>query len=283
MARRKKSARASRPSEAVYEWYRKELLSALRGMDRATRKKLYGAWGFYGEIDKVEDPLFRKALLGVALKKTSSALPALFAELADTWRKHYDTLAERVAGEFLKRVNSNSYLGTKVAMQEALKAQGFALPTLARSPRVKTLIEGLTRENTALIKSIPRQYLGEVQKSVQECVEKGRDLQGLKEALLERYDITARRAEIISRDQNNKANGQLTRARYRDMGIKKAVWMHIGGVYQSRPTHEAMDGKVFNIDEGLFDDDPHVMRNVQPGELILCGCLSRPVIEGFPE
>ena len=44
-------------------------------------------------------------------------------------------------------------------------------------------------------------------------------------------------------------------------------------MYSSRQTHKAMDGKRFNLDEGLYD--PAVGRKVMTGELPFCRCVFR--------
>ena len=57
--------------------------------------------------------------------------------------------------------------------------------------------------------------------------------------------------------------------------------MHSGGGKEPRPTHLAAGKRKqrYDVREGWYD--PAVGKNIFPGELINCRCVSRPVIEGF--
>lgn len=146
-----------------------------------------------------------------------------------------------------------------------------------KSPAEKQMTDVIIASNVALIKTIPERYFGEVEWLVQESVRRGRDLKALSDELEGRYNLTRRRAAMIARDQNDKATEALHRARMLEMGITKAVWMHTSAGKTYRKSHIAMNGKEFDLREGLYD--PEVKRKIFPGELINCKCTCRPVIE----
>lgn len=272
--RRLHGARASRPNEGDYRWYRRKLREALRRMDRETRTRVVAVWNLTDVGNAVGDPELWAAAQNVLAPKAGPVL----AELLDKWQKEFSALAGDVAGEFAARAAGHGRRGCQQAINEALKTHGFTVRA-TMTPRVREMVQALTTENAALIKTIPGRYFAGVQKAVQESVEKGRDIGGLKAALAERYEISDRRAEIIARDQNNKATERLARAQYNDLGITEGVWVHFGGQYQSRPTHEDMHGRRYVLAEGIYD--PAEGRNVQPGELVLCACGCSPVVEGL--
>jgi hypothetical protein len=56
--------------------------------------------------------------------------------------------------------------------------------------------------------------------------------------------------------------------------------LHSGGGKEPRRTHVKNSGKKFNVAQGWFDPDKTVRKYIQPGELINCRCVSRPV-KGF--
>jgi uncharacterized protein with gpF-like domain len=93
--------------------------------------------------------------------------------------------------------------------------------------------------------------------------------------------VTKRRAALISRDQNNKATAVITRVRQQELGVAEAIWVHSTAGKTPRPTHvKAGRERVrYAIAEGWYD--PHEKKNVWPGELINCRCVSRAVIPGF--
>jgi uncharacterized protein with gpF-like domain len=81
---------------------------------------------------------------------------------------------------------------------------------------------------------------------------------------------------LIARDQSNKANAVVTRARQLELGIAEAIWMHSHAGKEPRPTHVAMNGKRYKVSEGMWDSAEN--RFVFPGELIKCSCTGRSVL-----
>jgi uncharacterized protein with gpF-like domain len=63
------------------------------------------------------------------------------------------------------------------------------------------------------------------------------------------------------------------------MGLIDAIWLHSGGGKTVRKSHVKNSGKRYDIRTGWYD--PEVKRFIQPGELINCKCVSRPVVRGF--
>ncbi len=55
--------------------------------------------------------------------------------------------------------------------------------------------------------------------------------------------------------------------------------MHRGGTKVPRPTHVAMQGKRFKLENGLYDSAEG--RNVKPGELYNCNCAYRADLSSF--
>ena len=88
-------------------------------------------------------------------------------------------------------------------------------------------------------------------------------------------------AEMMRHIQNNAGGPSSEVARYLEMGITRAIWMHRPGAKNPRPTHMAMYGLEFDLNVGLFDSD--VGRNVLPGELPGCHCTMRPVLPKLPK
>ena len=86
-----------------------------------------------------------------------------------------------------------------------------------------------------------------------------------------------RRAAFIARDQTNKAKAAIEKARWQELGITEAIWMHSHAGKEPRPSHVAANGKRLNVNKGMYLDG----KWVQPGEEINCRCTSRAVIKGF--
>lgn len=195
-------------------------------------------------------------------------------KMSEQWLQNFDDAAEKLAKWFAKAVHKRS----DTVLKKILKDGGFSVE-FQMTPAMKDVFAASVHENVSLIKSIPQQYLKNVEGDVMRSVAAGRDLATLTKSLQKNYGVTARRAAFIARDQNNKVNGAMQRARQKELGITKAKWRHSGGGKHPRPTHVANDGKLYDVNKGWFD--PHVKRWIIPGELPNCRCVSIPVITGF--
>ena len=144
---------------------------------------------------------------------------------------------------------------------------------------MQDVLRASVQANVALIKSIPAQYLSSVEGSVMRAAQSGRDLAALSKDLREHYGVTQRRAAFIALDQMNKASSAMAAARQQELGIKEAIWRHSYAGREPRPSHQANDGKRFDLKTGWFD--PHEKKWILPGELPRCRCFMTPVLRGF--
>lgn len=191
------------------------------------------------------------------------------------WIKRFDDAAPLIAQAYLK----GSFKSTDSAMRQALKDAGWAVK-FEMTPAMKEAFEASLAENVGLIKSIPEQYLQQVEGAVMRSYTRGRDLAGLVQQLKAIYPRAANRAVLIARDQSNKANAVVTQARQLELGIVDAIWMHSHAGREPRPTHVAMNGKRYKVAEGMWDSDEK--RLIFPGELINCRCTGRSVLPFDP-
>jgi uncharacterized protein with gpF-like domain len=231
--------------------------------------------------------------------------------LRERWYGRFDGIKEEMARWFTASVERRS----RQDIHRKLKELGFTVE-MRMTPNIERQMKTAIEENAALIKSIPREYLKQVEALTLKTWAAGRDLRALQAANLpgvragkyyqdkleaaqkrleaaetpddaDRYrdelDRIGRRAEnraaLIARDQMNKATNNLAAAEAESVGASKGRWLHIPGVYSSRITHEAFDGKEFDLDTGLYDED--VGRYVKPGELPMCNCSFEVLIPGF--
>jgi SPP1 gp7 family putative phage head morphogenesis protein len=250
------------PSEAIHLAYQRDLrLQVIKPMADDLLRDLRAAWR--DDIGVVGDA-----------RPPTSKLRIVMERWGKKWTARLETLAEKMAREFATA--SKTY--TDNAMRASFKAAGL---TIQWRP-TKRMLEGyaaVVYENVQLIKSIPTKFLTDVQSDVWLSVTKGADMAALTEKIKQSYGVTWRRAALISRDQTAKAKGVFEAARRDDLGIKKAKWLHSAAGREPRPTHVAMNGKLFDVTKGMYDKDEGEW--VQPGELINCRCTSAAVIPGF--
>lgn len=205
----------------------------------------------------------------------SQAAQEEIREVSDRWKKRFDEMAPRVAASFLK----SQFSSTDSAMRQALKEAGWSVE-FRMTKAMQDAFEASLAENVGLIRSIAAEYLQEVEGIVMRNYASGRNLKAMAEEIRSRYHVASNRAVLISRDQSNKANAVVQRARQKELGITEAVWMHSHAGKTPRPTHLAMDGKRYDIDKGLWDSA--VQKWIFPGEEINCRCVGRSVLPWTP-
>jgi uncharacterized protein with gpF-like domain len=195
--------------------------------------------------------------------------------LGKRWQREIDATAPRLARWFAQSASRQS----QASLRRILKDSGMTVEW-RMTPTMRDAYEATIAENIGLIRSIAQKYHSDVEGLVMRSVTAGRDLAGLTKELEARYPITRKRAELIARDQNNKATAVFVRVRQVELGLK-AVWLHSHGGKEPRPTHLANSGKTYDPAKGWFDPDPKVRRRIWPGELINCRCVSKSVVPGF--
>lgn len=252
----------SRPSIAYELEYRRELQKLLAEMQKDVQEQL--------------ETYFSNTANDGAL----SLWVDIFKHLREKWYRRFEVRGREIA----KWLADKTKKRTDAQILRKLKENGFTL-TPHYTGEENALISQIIANNVAMIKSIPQSYLGEVQEAVSYSFKRGYDSERLYKRL---KDIIGRvnensdnRAKLIARDQLQKATQQLAIVSAKEYGATKARWIHVPGKYSSRRTHIDMDGKVFDLNVGLYDSD--VGRDVKPGELIYCQCQMSILLPGFDD
>lgn len=258
--------RPVRPSAAITAEYDAKLVRMIREMQDSV------TWFLKASYRKQEPRIMAED------ESPADALRRTMKELAARWIKKFDQASVRLAEWFTQSVEKRS----TTQLKKILKDGGIAVD-FQMSPAMRDIMDATVNQNVSLIRSIGSQYFTEVEGMVMRSVQTGRDMGQLSKDLQARFGITKRRAELISRTQNEMATAAFNKARMLEAGIEFAEWRHSSAGREPRKTHvQAGKEKArFAVKDGWFDPDPKVNRRVQPGELINCRCYMRPVIRGF--
>jgi SPP1 gp7 family putative phage head morphogenesis protein len=257
-----KTARAVHANRGVEAKYRKTLERLIAEM--------VGSVEYWLKAGYRKAPPRMLALVDMAEDASPSLrIKKLLGELAKRWIKKFDESAPLIADAYLKGMFKTS----DSAMRQALKDAGWTVD-FKMTPAVRDAFNASLEENVGLIRSIPEKYLQQVEGVVMRSYSAGRDLETMTKDLRKLYPITQRRAELIARDQSNKANAVVNRARQMELGITEAIWMHSHAGKNPRPDHVKANGTVYKIAEGCRISGEYI----QPGEEINCRCTSRPVL-----
>jgi SPP1 gp7 family putative phage head morphogenesis protein len=195
-------------------------------------------------------------------------------KLTKQWQDKFNELAPATAKRFATKMLTRA----DRQMEAALRAEGLSVAFKMTRP-MNDVMQATVQEQASLISNLSSQQLQRVQGVIMRSVTVGRDLETMTKELRSSFGIAKRRAELIARDQNNKATATMNRVRQSELGITKAVWVHSSAGKTPRPTHVANNGKTYNVAKGWFD--PDVGEYIWPGTEINCRCTSRSIIEGF--
>lgn len=258
-----------RPSPALEVQFRRRLDKILEEMHNSV---LYWVKAAYRK-----NPPAIQSLLAQDARSPATNLRIAIKRLGNRWMKRIDATAPKLAEYFATSINRRN----DVFLKRILRKGGFSVKFQPGAAATKDVLQSIVQENVALIRSIPQQYLSQVEGIVMRSVQTGRDLEQLTADLQRQFGVTRRRATLIARDQNNKATASIHRVRQLELGIKEAIWMHSGGGKEPRPLHvkAGKDQVRFNLETGWFD--PHERQFILPGQLINCRCVAKPVIPGF--
>lgn len=206
----------------------------------------------------------------VAMDAARDILGRVIDSLIAKWMTSLNELPKQMAKRFVGQTAG----ALDRNLSATLKKSGFAV-NLQLTETTKEAMRAAVGTNVGLIKSIPGEYLGDVQKMVWECVEGGFDLATLTSNLDHAYHVGRNRCKLIARDQANKAHAVMEQARRKELGITKAIWRHSAAAKEPRKSHVEANGKEFDADKGLYLDGEWIL----PGQAINCGCTSRSVID----
>jgi len=222
--------------------------------------------------------------IGAAYKR-QVARPAVLAadasparELTDTMnrlKKYWVAVFNKAAPLLAKRFAERAARHVDLTMTNQMRQHDFGID-FKLTDEARNALDATVGENVALIKSIPQQYLADVEGLVMRSISVGGDMKTLGLELEKRYGLTRKRAGLIARDQNAKATATMVRVRQMGLGITHAKWLHSHGGREPRASHVAYDGKTFEVAKGAYIDGEWIY----PGEKINCRCVSRAIIPG---
>lgn len=262
LTRKPKTAKAVHANRGTEARYRYAMRQMIEEMSRSVEYWLAAAY-------RKEPPRLLRVVEQAQDAAPSAKIKRILDELAKRWTDKFDDWAPRIAEAYLKGMFKTS----DSAFRQALKEAGWTVE-FKMTPAMRDAFTASLEENVGLIRSIPQQYLQQVQGVVMRSYSGGRDLATMTKELKALYPAASHRAELIARDQSNKANAVVNRTRQLELGIEEAIWMHSHAGRNPRPDHVAANGKRYKIADGCLISGKYI----QPGEEINCRCTSRPIL-----
>lgn len=229
------------------------------------------------EVEKELKVLFKKDSPSYFAEDASIASQSriLLNALIEKYTKVFATIGVDIIDDMVREVNTYTKSSVEASLKKIVGKNTINIKDL--SAETKEILKASASEAASYIKSIPQQYFKDVQGYVYRSITSGEGLKDLVPNLQKLSGQTKRRTRLIALDQTKKVTASLNKARLQQNGIQKGIWKHSGGSLNPRRSHQEMDGKVFNLSEGLYDYE--VKRKVQPAELPYCNCYMVPVVE----
>lgn len=123
------------------------------------------------------------------------------------------------------------------------------------------------KNNVQLITSLSEQYFNQIEQITFQGVRSGQRHEDIAKEIRTRYGVTRNRAKLIGRDQVNKFNGQLTKLRQQEAGVKKYNWITAGDSRVRKKHTAKAESSLHSWNKGII-----------PGEEIQCRCFAEPII-----
>lgn len=207
--RRKRPARPVDSGKKVERFYRQQLRSLVRAINREVKEEVL--------------PIIRE-------EKASYTPDSAYTK--DSWSDRIiealNRLIERYTGGMFEQqyqrlaartVSMAEAETTQAFLNSVNKAVGVDLAPVLGSEGMRDYIDVATRSNANLIKSVPREYLDRVENAVLGGIRGGQAPAQISRNIQEATGVTERRARLLARDQSAKLSGEIAERRQTQAGI----------------------------------------------------------------
>lgn len=255
---------------------------------------------YFGELKSIVDFCHQ-----YVTRHLVSQLPALVAEHAargDDAHLDRDPPAQRIGAvlsdarhafnerfpvwrqvQILKRFAARTSTHHEEQLQKQVRAAiGIDLNHVLADKGLAKQTDEFVATNVALIRTIPEQYLSQVETTVLSGLKGGQRAEEISEDLADRFDVAKSRALTIATDQTLKFAASLNAVRQMNLGVTHFTWQSVNDE-RTRPWHAEREGRVYSWDTGVPDselkDDGGGDGNF-PGDAVNCRCSAAPY---FPD
>lgn len=281
--------KAVRPNAGIRAWYRSVLRALVDDMTETTKKRLAR---LYRKYEKQLRP--RTAALDANISSRAEAeLRELQKQIEDEFRKKARRIAEQFVTRTQKYANSTTKDSVKGMFNDAAWA-GFTVKKASISESMDAVLKASLYENVALIKDLPEKYFNAVAGAVYRNIAAGETSGAIEKALSYCGRIAQRRAELIARDQSQKAFEALSREHMKAAGITHFEWVATGGglypreLHHTHVSHGGLNHGIYSFDNPPIIQEAYIPKTPRgtargpirgfPGDLPCCQCIKRPVL-----
>lgn len=197
-----------------------------------------------------------------------SALSSAFDRLNAKYSALTDTFSKNAATSF---VGLSNQANKRKFYKSLERSVGIDLERVIQNENIEDELLRATRSNVSLIKSLPSEYFNKLETMVYEGITQGNSAKSLVDQIKDLGGTTDSRAKLIARDQGNKLNGSLNKARQENLGVEEYIW-RTSDDERVRDSHSSKNGKIFKWANPPSDTG-------HPGHDINCRCTAQAIIK----
>lgn len=208
---RRKPARPRDPTPKVERFYRAQLTSLVRAMDKAVESEVI--------------PVVKQ-------EKADYSLDAAPIYTRDRWADRIISALRALADHYI-RVQVGEYEGVarqSVSMAESESTQAFLksvnqavgvdMSAMLDQEGLQDYVQAATHQNAQLIRSVAENYFTGIESAVLGGVRGGEAPTKIAQRIREQTGVSRRRAQTIARDQTAKLTSEITERRQTQAGVK---------------------------------------------------------------
>lgn len=259
------------PSSAIAFEYRRELKGLCYAMIDDYNKEV-DEWLSMSQTKKF-----------YATDSVSSTFQNLMKKLQLKWSRIFSKLGSKIAADFIKKVDK----GATTSTFASLKSAGMEAPKATYNKFVENTLTTSEQFNTTLITKVGADIHNKVYEAVMLSLtspnpeEQGTS--GIQKTLRETKHFSAKRVDLIAKDQTSKLYCALSDERMRQNGVEEFEWAHSGGGKEPRVSHIHLNGMVFKLNDPRLWQVGGELKLKKgdigpPGWAIHCRCRKIPII-----
>lgn len=180
---------------------------------------------------------------------------------------------ESISSEFLSKLDKQSQAKLYSAMEESI---GISSKQLVLKESLRSTKNALILETAQWMKKLRDETLEMYTANTLRAMTQGKGVDSIMQEFKGLKEKRLNHAKFTARNQVNNFNSIMTKTRARDLGIRRARWVTAGDE-RVRASHDARDGKEFNLDEGLYSSVDG--KTLLPATDYQCRCTYELIIE----
>jgi SPP1 gp7 family putative phage head morphogenesis protein len=180
------------------------------------------------------------------------------------------TFSETTSSQIVNQINNSNKARFYKNVQNST---GIDLEQVVAEEGLSDIIALQKNKNESLIKSIPQEFIKNIEVVVQNGISEGlrpeeiaRQIKGIK-GIKSVFGKLDNRVKLIAKNETLSINAALAKKRAENVGITEAIW-RTSKDERVRDCHQARDGKKYELSKGLFSSCDG--KTIYPGQEVNC-------------